>query len=132
MNIYDSYIKNYHDAGLWTILLREKEGRIESPEAKERHDEIKRAIRRFYKKVCDKAAVGETGFGEYDYFTRKYPLPEYIETKAEAEEYFEEYEWMHCHPSQYDCTGQIFTTRYCVFQKPDGRWWVYHCMAMDV
>ena len=66
MTIYDSYIKNYHDAGLWTILLREKEGRIESPEAKERHDEIKRAIRRFYKKTCDRANSGETRFGNWD------------------------------------------------------------------
>lgn len=134
-NKYDAIIKSYRDVAIWTGMVRDYENRLldmSNPKAKEHCDEIKRAIRRFYKKVCDKAAVGETGFGEYDYFTRKYPLPEYIETKAEAEEYFEEYEWMHCYPSQYDCTGQIFTTRYCVFQKPDGRWWVYHCMAMDV
>lgn len=132
MNIYDSYIKNYRDAGLWTILLREKEGRIESPEAKERHDEIKRAIRRFYKKVCDSANSGETRFGNWDWYTHKYPLPEYIKSREDAVEYFEEYEYMECEPSQYDCTGQLFTSRYCVFQKPDGRWWVYHCIAMDV
>lgn len=131
MTIYDSYIKNYRDAQLWEILLRESSDRPMSEAKKERHDEIKRALRRFYKKVCDKANSGETVFGEFDYFTRKYPLPEYIKSREGAVEYMED-EWVYCRPSMYDCTGQVFTTGYCVFQKPDGRWWAYHMMAMDV
>lgn len=133
MNIYDSYIKNYRDARTWESLLRDakEDGKLDRPERKEHYDEIKRAIRRFYKKVCDKANSGETGFGEFDHFTRKYPLPEHIKSREDAVEYMED-EWVHCRPSQYDCTGQIFTTGYCVFQKSDGRWWAYHMMAMDV
>lgn len=134
MNIYDSYIKSYRDARTWESLLRDakEDGKLDRPERKEHYDEIKRAIRRFYKKVCDRANSGETRFGGWDWYTHKYPLPEYIKSREDAVEYFEEYEYMECEPSQYDCTGQLFTSRYCVFQKPDGRWWVYHCIAMDV
>lgn len=77
-------------------------------------------------RIAEKLASG-TGTG-----THKYPLPEHIKSREDAVEYFEEYEYMECEPSQYDCTGQLFTSRYCVFQKLDGRWWVYHCIAMDV
>lgn len=131
MNIYDNHIHNYRDVRTWLTLLRyaEEDGKIEK--RKEHYDEIKRAIRRFYKKVCDRAASGETVFGEFDSYTRKYPLPEVLKTKEEAKEYFEEYEWMECAPSQYDCTGQHFTHRYVLFQR-DGRWWCYHVIGVDV
>ncbi len=131
ISVYDQFIHNYRDARLWISLLRE-DSRPMSDAKKDRHDEIKRALRRFYKKVCEKANSGETRFGDWDWYTHKYPLPEAIKTKEEAVEYFEEYEYMECEPSQYDCTGQLFTSRYCVFQKPDGRWWCYHVVCMDV
>lgn len=127
-NIYDDRIKNYEDAKLWESLVRLTSNRPMSAERKERHDEIKRALRKFYHKSSD----GAVNFGEWDSFISKYPLPGWIKTKEEAIEFFEEYEWMRCTPSQYDCTGQMFTYGYCVFQKSDGRWWVYHRIALDV
>ena len=131
--VYDQFIHNYRDVRAWISLLREAEadGKFDIPERKEHYDEVKRAIRRFYKKVCKKAASEETVFGEYDGYIRKYPLPEFLKTKEEAQEYFEEYEWMECAPSMYDCTGQHFTHRYCVFQK-GNRWWCYHVIGVDV
>ena len=62
----------------------------------------------------------------------KYPLPEYIKTLEDAEEYFEEYERIECRPSMYDCTGQRFTGFHHIFRKPDGRFWCYHRIDMDV
>lgn len=131
ISVYDQFIHNYRDARLWISLLRGSSDRPMSDAKKDRHDEIKRALRRFYKNVCEKAASGETVFGEFDGYIRKYPLPESIKTKEEAQEYFEEYEWMECEPSMYDCTGQHFTHRYCVFQK-GNRWWCYHVIGVDV
>ena len=62
----------------------------------------------------------------------KFPLPEHIETEDEAREYFDEYERIHFKPTPYDCSGQQFTSWYKVFQKPDGRFWCYHSIGVDV
>lgn len=51
-------------------------------------------------------------------------------TDEEKAEFVEE-NWIYCRPSQYDCTGQIFTTRIDCFNMPRGVV-VYIMEAMDV
>lgn len=130
ISVYDQYMHNYRDVRIWLTLLRDAE-RGGKPMGNEKYIEIKRAIRKFYKKVCNKAAKDEWVGGEFDSYTRRYPLPEYIKSEQEAIEYFEECEWMECYPSQYDCTGQHFTTGYKVFCR-NGRWHCYHHISVDV
>ena len=50
---------------------------------------------------------------------------------APSAEYFDEYEWIHAEPSQYDCTGQVFTSWRHIFPR-NGRFYVYHCFGVDV
>lgn len=69
---------------------------------------------------------------DYDTVFLKYPLPEHIKTLEDAEEYFEEYDRIECPPSPYDCTGARFTGFHHIFCKPDGRFWVYHRIDMDI
>ena len=66
-----------------------------------------------------------------DYCIVKFPLPEDIQSKEEAREYFREYEYIRYRPTYYDCTGQSFTSWYKIFQKPDGRFWAYHAIGID-
>ena len=90
--------------------------------------DMKRKLRANSKRVDDCQTVYDNGF---DVFIAKFPLPEYIETRQDADEYFREYEYIHMAPSAYDCTGQRFTAWYKIFQKPDGRFWAYHCIELD-
>lgn len=129
-NIYNQYMKSYRDVGCWLTLLREAE-RDGKPMDNEKYIEIKRAIRKFYKGVCDRANRDENKFGHFDSYTHRYPLPEWIKTEDEAVEYMEEHEVMEYDPSPYDCTGQLFTSGYKVFCR-NGRWHCYHHISMDV
>lgn len=52
-------------------------------------------------------------------------------TYDDAVEYFEEYEVIHMVPSQYDCTGQLFTSWYKIFKR-NGKWMAYHAVNADV
>ena len=131
ISIYDQYMHNYRDVRIWLTLLRDAE-RDGKPMDNDKYIEIKRAIRKFYHKVCEKAKEDTAVIsGDFDCYTRRYPLPECIKTKEEAVEYMEEYEVMECAPSQYDCTGQHFTSWYKVFCR-NGRWQVYHHICVDV
>lgn len=49
----------------------------------------------------------------------------------EVDEYFKEFEYMRCQPSQYDCTGQRFTGWYKIFKRND-KWMTYHRVCLDV
>ena len=91
--------------------------------------DMKRKLRAKSKRVDYGQTVYDNGF---DRFIAKFPLPESIKTRADADEYFREYEYIYMAPSAYDCTGQSFTAWYKIFQKPDGRFWAYHSVAMDV
>lgn len=67
-----------------------------------------------------------------DGYVLKFPLPENITSAEDADEYFREYEYLYYRPSAYDCTGQHFTSWYKIFRKPDGRFWAYHSVSVDV
>ena len=90
--------------------------------------DMKRQLRANSKRVDDRQIVRDG----CDSFVAKFPLPEYIETRQDAVEYFKEYEYIRMIPSAFDCTGQGFTAWYKLFQKPDGRFWAYHCIGMYV
>ena len=60
-----------------------------------------------------------------------YPLPEHLETANEAEEFFEQHEYIDSPNSPYDCTGRAFTEWYKIIKK-NGRFWAYHSIGYDV
>ena len=70
------------------------------------------------------------GGGEFDYQWMKVFFPGEKWTDEEKAEFVEE-NWIYCRPSQYDCTGQIFTTGIDCFNVPRGVV-VYIREAMDV
>lgn len=70
------------------------------------------------------------GGGEYDYRWMKVFFPGERWTDEEKTRFVDE-NWMYCRPSQYDCTGQIFTTGIECFNIPSGVV-VYIMEAMDV
>ena len=92
--------------------------------------EKKRTIRRLNKiEDCGSTIVRDDGI---DGYVVKFPLPESIDNAEDADEYFREYEYIHYRPTYYDCTGQAFTSWYKIFRKPDGRFWAYHSVSLDV
>ena len=90
--------------------------------------EIKRETRAYVNKPKRDVRVIQR---EFDCWVELYALPEYLTTLEDAAEYFDEYEWIHAEPSQYDCTGQVFTSWRHIFPR-NGRFYVYHCLAVDV
>lgn len=88
----------------------------------------KREIRAFQKKQEDGHIIKDFGI---DGFIELLELPEFIRSKAEGNEYFEECVEIQAYPSAYDCTGQAFTTWYKVFERR-GRFFAYHSVSFDV
>ena len=88
----------------------------------------KREIRAFQKKQEDGRIIKDFGI---DGFIELLELPEFIRSKAEGNEYFEECVAIQAKPSAYDCTGQAFTTWYKVFERR-GRFFAYHSVSFDV
>lgn len=128
-SIYDARIKSYSDARIWEYLVRESSNRPMSAERKERHDEIKRALRRFYHR--DRSGRRLVSSNDIDSYTLLVTCPEWVKTEEDAEEWFEEEERMECIPSLYDCTGQHFSCGHKVFQR-NGKWMCYHHIAVDI
>ncbi len=90
---------------------------------------IKRAIRAYNHLEYDAAhrVVKDDG----DAATLLVEFPENITDREAAEGYFHAYEERECVPGPYDCTGQVFTAWYKIFQRR-GRWYAYHHLCMDV
>ena len=87
-------------------------------------DGIKRDIRTYYhndysdrKYIC----------GDFDSALFLIRLPQGI---SDPVAYFEENEYLHCIPSQYDCTGQAFTVYYKICKR-GGRYYAYHRIGYD-
>lgn len=57
--------------------------------------------------------------------------PNFLKTKEEVEEWFEETNVLVARPSLYDCTGQPFTSWYKVVERRE-KFFVYHCVGFDV
>ena len=88
----------------------------------------KKEIREFNKRKRDRRFIKDYGI---DGYIELVELPEYLDTKEEAKEYFEEEEWIHCPLTAYDCTGRPFTGWVKIFQRR-GKWMAYHRVEFDV
>lgn len=68
-----------------------------------------------------------------EYYTIIYKTPfEFDGTKDEFAEYLWENKASYCAPSQYDCTGQHFTTGFKIAKVGDNLWRVAESMGVDV
>ena len=124
-------MRGIKDEYRWLGFLKLLENQVGSNKeiARELIIEQKRKIRKITNKPIEEGSVFQN---DYDGAIFKRPFPEYITAKDDAIEYFEEYERLYTYPSPYDCTGQLFTSWYKVFQKPNGEWWYYHCVSRAV
>ena len=77
---------------------------------------------------ADHSIVGE---GSYDGWLEKVWLPKNIQTKEDADMWFQENEYLEARPSQYDCTGQKSTCWYHI-GKLNGQFVAYHRISVDV
>ena len=82
---------------------------------------IKRSIRRYIHEPADECRdIYDDGC---KYITLN-PLPEAIQTEAEAVQYVGDHMWI-SRPLNYGCPpGDIYSTRYKLCRRR-GRWWVY-------
>lgn len=95
------------------------------------HDHVcnlKREIRAFAHRPADETRiVSDNGM---DGHLILFPLPEFLESKEEAEELFMRDYYLECRPSMYDCTGQAFTSWHKIVERR-GRFWAYHSVCYD-
>ena len=121
----------YTDIRFWEQITKEleKQTGAKADKAKEYLDDLKRKARKSSQTVSDVVMVKSYGM---DGYVLKFPLPGSITSAEDADEYFREYEYLYYRPSAYDCTGQHFTSWYKIFRKPDGRFWAYHSVSVDV
>lgn len=95
---------------------------------REHTKKIKRAIREYRDRNENMAQIVRSDF---DSMLVVLPLPQHLETKECATEYFLDHYFLEARPSAYDCTGQVFTSWYKIFRRR-GQFWAYHATAMDV
>lgn len=96
---------------------------------KEQILKLKCSIRDYgYSEAPSREIVRDNGL---DGYVLKVQLPDWIETKEEAEEYFEENEKITMRLTPWDCSGQAFTDWYKVFNT-NGSWRAYHSIGFDV
>jgi len=90
--------------------------------------QLKRAIRKYENKPLDEKRVIDESF---DAVTLVYPLPDFLESYDDADEYFQTDEYITAPPCAWDCTGARFTSWYKIFVR-DRRYWCYHRICRDV
>lgn len=86
----------------------------------------KQAIREYNKRKSNVRFIG----GDYDGYVELIEFPEWADI-SDAKLMFEEFHELHAYPSQYDCTGQKFTTGAKFFIRHD-RVYCYHSVGVDV
>lgn len=126
-------IKNSDDLrAAYTLLLVLQEflSTCKKPDKVKLHIiELKRCIRDYgHSKVSGREIVMDNGI---DGYVQKIQLPQFVESKEEAEEYMEENEKITMRLTPWDCTGQAFTNWYKVFNT-NGSWRAYHSIGFDV
>lgn len=89
-------------------------------------DDVKRDLRAFYHRPEGRVKIITA---DYDSGWQLFTLA--AKTKEDADAEFNALYYRDCVPSQYDCTGQMFTIFYRLFKR-NGRWMAYHHFAMDV
>ena len=99
--------------------------------------EVKRALRQYAKHsthiidvdgyTYERRIVKDNGI---DGFVELVTLPDSIQDKQDANDFFDAYIKKECVWTPYDCSGQLFTAWHHIFKR-NGRWCVYHCIACD-
>lgn len=114
---------------LLAIMEQEAKKCPENKNLKNVVDDIKREIRQYTnKQLSTDRMIKDYGI---DGMVILQQLPGDLTSIEDAIEYFEEVEKYYYRPSAYDCTGQLFTTWYKVFER-NGKFFVYHSIARDV
>lgn len=92
--------------------------------------EYKKDIRNYYKR--QKEGLNTSLVKDYgiDGYIEKIELP-FMFSKDEAKRYVESNIVMEYYPSQYDCTGQCFTSWYRIFKNSKNRYICYHRLSVD-
>lgn len=112
----------------WMLKDLKKNPVSKTEKVEERIVEMKRQLRAKNKDTDERVVF----CNDFDGCIVKFPLPCDIRSDEEAREWFRDYEYIEYRPTYYDCTGQLFTSWYKIFQKPDGRFWAYHSIGRDV
>jgi len=109
----------------------ESEKNIEDSKAMEIKTEVKKSIREYYKKQDAKQKRRYIKDYGIDGYVEEVELPAEIQTKEQAEDYFNAHERIDYRPRAYDCTGQAFTSSHFIVPLR-GRLWLSHSVSFDV
>ena len=88
--------------------------------------DYKRAIRAYNKTKSNQRYL----WGDYDSYVMLIKFPQWMDLETAKVEFEVNYR-LHAYPSQYDCTGQHFTTG-AKFVERHGRVYCYHSISVDV
>lgn len=91
--------------------------------------ELKRDIREYLR--FDNEEPDYVHYDDYGSFTIRVEVPDYCKTNEDIEEWFDLCQRRTAMPSQYDCTGQLFTISHKVATL-HGQRYLYHYIGMDV
>lgn len=91
---------------------------------------IKREIRSYNNRPASNVRIIS---GDYNGHLDLVRLPDELDRvhKSEAAEWFDDNCYLEAYNSQYDCTGQEFTSWYHLFRRQD-HWFAYHSISRDV
>lgn len=91
---------------------------------------VKREIRNYNNRPTSNVRIIS---GDYNGHLDLVRLPDELDRvhKSEAAEWFDDNCYLEAYNSQYDCTGQEFTSWYHLFRRW-GHWFAYHKVCCDV
>ena len=114
----------YQTVSLLEDIAKSVTGREEYEKANNYLISLKLDIRKYNKRKSDSVIIQ----GDYDGYIELITFPDDV---TDPEAYFEEEYKLTCKPSQYDCTGQEFTSWYKIFKRR-GKTMCYHRVGRDV
>lgn len=114
------------------LFWRKESGLRNNPFINERIiKKLKEGIRDYFKRSNQNTVNLVKWDSDGDCMIIREDLPETIRTEEDAEDYFLYHKYREVTPSPYDCTGQLYTAWYKIFQR-NGKYIVYHCICRDV
>ena len=90
--------------------------------------DLKKEIRAYYNQPISNSSIIKSDF---DGFIEKIILPETIDTKEKAEDYFNTYVYIPVSYASYDCTGKPFTCWHRIVYRM-GRFELIHSVGIDI
>lgn len=103
---------------------------VDREKANETVVKCKKDIRSYYRRQREELNTSLVKDYGIDGYIEKIELP-FMFSKDEAKRYVESNIVMEYYPSQYDCTGQCFTSWYRVFKNSKNRYICYHRVSVD-